>query len=70
MADAQDDLRATAESLADDAKQVQELEEKKLEMDPADPRVVAVSHQVESLVDRMAGKAGIEREISEELQAT
>ena len=31
MADAQDDLRATAESLADDAKQVQELEEKKLE---------------------------------------
>ena len=70
MADAQDDLRATAESLADDAQQVQELEEKKLEMDPADPRMVAVSNQVESLVEKMAGKAGIEREISEELQTT
>ena len=70
MAEAQDDLRATSESLVDDAQQLKELEEKKLALDPADPRILELSRQAESLVDKMASKAAIERQISEELQAT
>lgn len=70
MADAQDDLRTTAESLVDDAEALKDLEEAKLALDPADPQVVTLSHQVESLVEGIAAKAGLEREISEELQST
>ncbi len=70
MADAHDDLRATAESLVDDAVRVKEIEQTKLALYPADPKIASLSRQVESIVEGMAGKAGIQREISEELQPT
>jgi hypothetical protein len=68
MAEPRDDLRATAEAIQEDARQVEELEAEKLALDPADPRVVLLSEEVEALAGRLAHKAKAERDLSHEIQ--
>jgi hypothetical protein len=69
MSDPEEDLRSTAESIRHDARQVQELESQKIALDPADPKIVQLSHQVERIALGLRDKAVAERELSEEIQA-
>ena len=69
MADPQQDLHATAESIRRDAELVKTLEEQKADLDPADPRVVGISERVERIADGLQDKATAERELAEEIQA-
>ena len=69
MTDHKEDLRSTAESIRRDAQRVQDLESEKIALDPADPKVVQLSHQVERIAAGLRDKAVAEREISQEIQA-
>jgi hypothetical protein len=69
MLDSRDDLRATEESIHQDADQVKRLEEEKAALDPADPRVGDLSEQVEQVTAGLRDKAAVERELSTETQA-
>jgi hypothetical protein len=70
MRDAEADLKATSESIQDDATQLKALEEQKSSLDPADPRVVDLSRRIETLVGTLSDKAHAELELSEEIQGT
>jgi hypothetical protein len=70
IAEPRDDLRATAESIQEDARRVEELEAEKLALDPADPRVVLLWEKVERIARRLAHKADAERHLSYEIQST
>ena len=69
MTDPEEDLRSTAESIKRDAARVHELESEKIALDPADPKVVELSDQVERIAAGLRDKAVAERELSEEIQA-
>jgi hypothetical protein len=69
MTDPEEDLRSTAESIRRDARQVQDLESQKIALDPADPKIVQLSHQVERIAATLREKAVAERELSEEIQS-
>ncbi len=45
MSDIQDDLRATAESIAADAEQLAAIETKKSKLDADDPRMIELSRE-------------------------
>jgi hypothetical protein len=65
--DAEDDLRATADSILTDAERLTGLEERKLRLDPTDPAVLDLSQQIEALTERMRRLATAEREVAEEI---
>lgn len=65
-----DDLRATGESIHRDAKRIEQLEEKKAELDPADPEVDELSRKADHLATELKDKASAEREISEDIQTS
>ena len=69
MTDAHDDLRATAEALQQDADELEALEKEKEGLQPEDPRLAELSHQVEALLKRMATKAAVERALVDEVQS-
>lgn len=68
MADPQEDLRSTAESIRRDADPVVTLEEGKAALDPADPRVGPLSEQVERLSSGLHAKAVAERDLSDQIR--
>ncbi|HVM30172.1 MAG TPA: hypothetical protein VM305_05305 [Candidatus Limnocylindrales bacterium] len=68
MSDMREDLRATSESLQRDAQLVQEIEEQKGRLDPADPHVDELSARVDALIERMAAKSSAERQIAAQLR--
>ena len=55
-------------TIQDDAEQLKALEEQKSALDPSDPLMVELSHQVEALLQRISTKARAETELSEEIQ--
>lgn len=65
-----DDLRSTIEAIHDDAKEIQDLEEEKAELDPSDPRLVTLSDQVQQVATELKDLATAERELSEEAQGS
>ena len=56
MPDSREDLRSTAEAIREDASQVEALEAEKLALDPADPRVVAISERVEEVASTLKAR--------------
>lgn len=66
MSSESDDLKATAEDMIDDSRRVEELEQQKLRLDPADPRFAELARQIEQLVAQMANKARAQQEIAAE----
>jgi hypothetical protein len=68
MADPQEDLRSTAESIRRDADRVKTLEDEKTTMDPTDPRVGDLSEQVERLSEGLHAKAVAERDLSDQIR--
>lgn len=67
MADELQDLRATADDLADDARRLQVIEERKGRLDADDPELITLSEEAEVLTRRMASKATAQRELAEEV---
>ena len=65
-----DDLRSTIEAIHDDAKEIQDLEEEKAELDPSDPRLVTLSDQVQQVATELKDLATAERELGEEVQGS
>jgi uncharacterized protein YhaN len=65
--DPRDDLRATEQSIGTDAVRLKSLEDEKARLDPADPRVLRISEQVERLTSELKAKGTAERELSEEI---
>lgn len=68
MSDRADDLKATNESIREDAAKVDSLEARKAELPPGDPRVDQISDRVEAVIESMASKAAAEREIAGEIR--
>jgi hypothetical protein len=66
--DAEEDLRATSESIQDDAVRLKELEQEKTALPLNDPRVAELSREIEALARSLADKATVERKLSDELQ--
>ncbi len=67
MTDPREDLRATEESILSDAALVMALEEEKMALDPADPRVDQLSVQIQKLAGGIEDKAKVERSLSAEI---
>jgi hypothetical protein len=63
----EEDLRATEDSLRHDAHRLIELEEEKSRLDQGDPRVDALSAEIERLTKGIAEKGKAERELSGEV---
>jgi hypothetical protein len=63
-----DDLKSTEEAIEADADLVKRLEAEKTSLDPADPRVAALSQRIERLSTGLESKAGAERDLSEQIQ--
>ena len=68
MPDAEEDLRATSESIGDDAARLKALEEQKAALDAQDPRVPELSREAEQIAEGMAAKTTVERALTDELQ--
>ena len=64
MSEADDDLRATAESIAQDAGRLKEIEEAKLALDPADPRVLALAEEAARIGEEVAIKTSLEKDLA------
>lgn len=69
MSDLEGEFRATTEDIAADAARLKEIEEEKSRLDPADPRVQALSEESEALARRLVPKAVAEREMTEQVDA-
>ena len=69
MADEMEDLRATADDLADDARRLETIEERKQALGPDDPELVRLSEEAERLTRRMATKASAQLELAEQVSS-
>src|SRR4029077_1930601 len=70
MGDPKDDLRATSESISNDARRVDALEKEKTALDPEDPQVQVISKKVEAVIDTMQDKAAAETALVDEIGAS
>jgi hypothetical protein len=66
VSDLEEDLRATAEDLHEDAKELEAIEEEKLGRDPRDRRVAELSEEGERLARDIVTKASVERRLVDE----
>ena len=60
-----DDIRATSENISADARELDEIEQRKRDVDVQDEELVELSHRAEALATEMAHKARIERRLVE-----
>jgi hypothetical protein len=67
VADTEEDLRATSESIQDDADRLKRLEEQKASLAADDPQLADLSREIERLAHTVAEKTTVERVLSEEL---
>jgi hypothetical protein len=66
-ADAEQDLRATADSIQNDIVRLATVEREKSALDPEDPSVDRLSDEAVRLGERIARETKAERQLSEEL---
>jgi hypothetical protein len=66
-AEAEQDLRATAESIRQDVDELAAIEEEKTTLDPSDPQVDVASDESVRLANRLARETRAERQLSHEL---
>ncbi|MBX3032136.1 MAG: hypothetical protein KF809_18475 [Chloroflexi bacterium] len=64
MSDVDDDLKATAEAAAEDARRLMELEQEKAQLPADDPRVRELSDEARALGDRLAQVTDIEHQLA------
>ena len=68
MPDEENDLRATAETVQNDAERLADLESLKRSLDPADPEVDRLSRRIEDIAHRLAHKTTAQRELGEQIE--
>jgi len=61
-----DDLRATAQSIIEDADRIGRIEQAKLGLDASDPRVTTLAREAEAVAADLLRKAAVERELATE----
>jgi hypothetical protein len=66
---AEQDLRATSDAISSDVGRIGELEREKRELDPGDPRLKALSRDVERLAERIDAESVAERQLADEVSA-
>ena len=59
-----EDLAATSESISEDARRIERLEETKRSLDPTDPRADTLSIEVEELAAGVTRKSRMERHLA------
>lgn len=64
---AEQDLKATADSIRTDIGRLAVIEDEKLALDPEDPRVDSASDEAVRLADRIARETRAERQLSREI---
>lgn len=67
MADAAEDLKATATDLAADAERLKQVEQEKASLDPTDPRLKELAAEAEAIARDLPTKAAAQSELVEEL---
>ncbi|HET7728219.1 MAG TPA: hypothetical protein VFK54_12940 [Candidatus Limnocylindrales bacterium] len=67
-ASAEEDLRATIDSVGDDAQKLAAIEEEKGRLDPTDPRMTELSSQAKELAARLERGVVAEDRIARDLQ--
>ena len=70
MSEAEDDLRATADSITTDADRLAEIETQKRDLEPGDPRIVSLSAEAYAIAERILPKTQVELEIATDLKPT
>lgn len=66
MNDRDEDLRATADSIADDARRLARIEAQKGELEPGDPALLTLSAQAEEIARELVPKTVAERQLAAE----
>jgi hypothetical protein len=69
MAELEDDLRATAESIAADAERLAAIEEEKRVLEADDPRMIELSTESERLAGGLVPKTGAEVQLAKEARS-
>jgi hypothetical protein len=69
MSELEDDLHATAESIAADAERISAIEEEKRVLEPDDPRMIELSTESERLAGGLVPKTGAESQLAKEAKA-
>ena len=67
MSELENDMRATAESIAADAARLSGIEAEKAALEADDPRLVELSVESDKLARRIVPKTAAERELAEQL---
>ena len=70
MSELEEDLRATAESIAADAERLTAIEEEKRVLEPDDPRMIELSAESERLVGGLVPKTGAETQLAKEAKSS
>lgn len=65
MSDVQDDFEATVEDIAQDAKEIERIEDEKKTVDPADARARSLSARAEEVAEELHRKTLAERDLAE-----
>jgi hypothetical protein len=69
MSELDDDLHATADSIATDAERLAAIEEEKASLDADDPRMIELSAESERLANGLVPKAGAESQLAKEARS-
>ena len=65
MSDLREDFKATVENIAQDAKELERIEEEKARLDPADPRASSLSARAEEIAEALHHKTLVQRDLAE-----
>ncbi|CAN5615835.1 hypothetical protein BH23CHL7_BH23CHL7_07920 [soil metagenome] len=68
MSDRDEDLKATAEDLIDDAEQLKRVEAQKLRLRPGDPKLDHLAEQASAIIRRMKPKGDAEEALVTEAE--
>ena len=70
MSELEEDLHATAESIAADAERLAAIEEEKRVLKPDDPRMIELSTESERLAGGLVPKTGAETQLAEQAKSS
>ena len=65
MSELQDDFHATVENIAQDAREIERIENEKAKLDPADPETRSLSAQAEELAEQLHHKTLAQQDLAE-----
>lgn len=65
MSELQDDFKATVENIAQDTKELEQIERKKADLNAADPRATTLSQRAEQIAEQLHHETMAERDLAE-----